>query len=1197
MITDAQFIQWLKSGSAQIVVLAEPRYGYQRSGAPAEGIYYWADKPFKTKPHLGDVENIAYADVIDTAPDFERGIDTSGRGLTSVGSLGLSNADGVLDGLLDSIMDGRACPFYIGDMRWPRLDFRLVNTAIVLTIKSDSDEKMSVQLRDQNLLLDTTIIGDPILTGPNTGKPKPILFGYVLNLDITGYLIDPGLLIYALNSYAMSDFTKVVDVRDSGISLQGTPFEADNTTMTVDIGTDIITRSAHGLVANDIVYFSGEIFAGLEQITQYWVVAADLTANTFKVSRTQNGTPEDITGTTFSGTVSVYKRRWLVDVGAATIQLVSKPIGQVTADIRSAGASGNALLQGIPHVGFQYILDNYTELTAADRDQAAFDALVADEVFDQLLWGYAVLDRMNVIDVLDEIAVLTNSWYSWKADGTLTVGKLDLPSLDDAAVVDTIRQGDIEGEPECENLPIEFGKIIMDARRNVTVQSSGLSAGVSAANMSLWTQGFQLRVKTTDPGLSTYSEGWWRYHKTAIDSSPLETSLYAQTAQAQHIVDEKTALYRPWTRIFRCKVGLDKYMRNPGDAVLSVYPRYSMNAGLKFRVASVKALLTERAVELVLIRQSTPDYLRASSFTKPDPPTDVLAVAGNTLATVTFEPPIADGGSPILEYIVTASPGGAIAKSSLTSIVVGGLTNGTPYTFTVTATNAIGTSLPSAPSNSAMPDITRYAPQPPIIGAPTRGNAQISIVFTPPVDNGGSAILDYTATAVKSPPDAVPLVSVTGAGSPLVVTGLVNGQNYTVKVRARNAIGNSPYSGDSAVAKPATVPSAPAKPGISAGNGNVSVSYVAPNTGGEPITQYTINVYRVSDNVLVGTGTSTTLNKSITGLTNGVAVYAKVLATNVIGNSPLSVVSNNATPDVSLNPPNTPAAPSVTPGNGSVFVDFAAPSDGGSPILDYTISTYLSGSFVKSNTTSGATPTDYTVTGLTNGLTYTFKVRARNAVGSSADSASSASVTPATVPNASGAVISAVAGNGQATITIGGSWSNGGSVCTQVQAKSTPGNITANFSNPGNLGPFGGSVVMTGLTNGVQYTFKVTPTNAIGVGTPTANSNSVTPSAPVHTVTAGDIDAWSMEPSYASGGSSASISGGVGPFTFSWAFIAGGTGITLSGATLQSVTARTTSNTPQFRQGTLRVTVTDAGNSNLQVTKDISVALTVESNL
>jgi hypothetical protein len=87
----------------------------------------------------------------------------------------------------------------------------------------------------------------------------------------------------------------------------------------------------------------------------------------------------------------------------------------------------------------------------------------------------------------------------------------------------------------------------------------------------------------------------------------------------------------------------------------------------------------------------------------PGPPSDVTATAGNSAATVSFKPPKSDGGNPITGYIVASHPMGMKASGKQSPITVKGLANGKTYTFTVSATNSVGTGLDSPPSNCITP--------------------------------------------------------------------------------------------------------------------------------------------------------------------------------------------------------------------------------------------------------------------------------------------------------------------------------------------------------------------------------------------------------------------------------------------------------------------------------------------------------------
>ena len=169
--------------------------------------------------------------------------------------------------------------------------------------------------------------------------------------------------------------------------------------------------------------------------------------------------------------------------------------------------------------------------------------------------------------------------------------------------------------------------------------------------------------------------------------------------------------------------------------------------------------------------------------TIPGAPTGVVVTSGNTTASVAFVAPTNNGGSAITGYTVTTNPGGITATGATSPINVTGLTNGTAYTFTVIATNAVGNSVASTASTAVTPVAPNTVPGAPTGVVATVGNS-VSVSFVAP-NNGGTAITGYTVT---SNPATSP---VTGTTSPIIVTGLTNGTSYTFTVVATNAIGNS----------------------------------------------------------------------------------------------------------------------------------------------------------------------------------------------------------------------------------------------------------------------------------------------------------------------------------------------------------------------------------------------------------------------
>ena len=94
----------------------------------------------------------------------------------------------------------------------------------------------------------------------------------------------------------------------------------------------------------------------------------------------------------------------------------------------------------------------------------------------------------------------------------------------------------------------------------------------------------------------------------------------------------------------------------------------------------------------------------------PQPPANVTATPGNAQATISWTAPTNTGGSPITGYTATASAGGqSCTTTTATSCTISGLTNGTTYDISVTATNAVGVSDPSVVAVTPTSDLVAPA--------------------------------------------------------------------------------------------------------------------------------------------------------------------------------------------------------------------------------------------------------------------------------------------------------------------------------------------------------------------------------------------------------------------------------------------------------------------------------------------------------
>ncbi|MFB2662928.1 Ig-like domain-containing protein, partial [Shewanella mangrovisoli] len=329
----------------------------------------------------------------------------------------------------------------------------------------------------------------------------------------------------------------------------------------------------------------------------------------------------------------------------------------------------------------------------------------------------------------------------------------------------------------------------------------------------------------------------------------------------------------------------------------------------------------------------------------PGAPTGVSAVAGVSSATITFSSPTVTGGSAITEYSVTSSPGGIVQAGASSPITVTGLTNGTQYTFTVTATNSSGTGMASSPSNPVTP----------------RGIQTITF-SNPGAQNFGTT---PTLTAISDSG-----LTPTFTSSTTGVCTITSGGNLTFVTVGICTI-NADQSGDASYL-PATqvsrsftvnaiVPGAPVIGTATAGDAQASVTFTAPaNSGGSVITGYTVTS---NPSGLTGTGAGSPI--TVAGLTNGVAYTFIVTATNSAGTGGASTASNSVTPNGA---PVINGTPKLTVNQGTLYNFAPVATDSPGDSLTFSINQTIS--WLTFNSVTGAlsgTPSNQDV-GVINGI-------------------------------------------------------------------------------------------------------------------------------------------------------------------------------------------------------------------------------------
>lgn len=275
------------------------------------------------------------------------------------------------------------------------------------------------------------------------------------------------------------------------------------------------------------------------------------------------------------------------------------------------------------------------------------------------------------------------------------------------------------------------------------------------------------------------------------------------------------------------------------------------------------------------------------------------------------------------------------------------------------------------------------------------GNQQLTISFTAPSFNGGLTIGNYEyalSTNGGSSYGAWTALSPVDTSSPITIGGLTNGQQYSVKLRAVNALGGGQQSDPlSTNTKPFTTPSAPSISVARQASQTLRITLVSAAQGnGRDVTSYE---YRIKSSGSYGSYialSGTTGPWDIGSLTNGTTYTVQVRGVNQGGGGD----GSNEPSAKPFTVPSKVSTPTSSSGDKSFSITWVAPSDGGSTITGYKVQRSTNGGASWESAIDVGNVLTYAFPSTANGTSYVGRVLAYNAAGDGEYSDASTARTP-----------------------------------------------------------------------------------------------------------------------------------------------------------------------------------------------------------
>ena len=458
---------------------------------------------------------------------------------------------------------------------------------------------------------------------------------------------------------------------------------------------------------------------------------------------------------------------------------------------------------------------------------------------------------------------------------------------------------------------------------------------------------------------------------------------------------------------------------------------------------------------------------------------------------------IAGNGS--VQYSLEKSDDSGVTWTPLSIYLTGtthtdtGLTPLTGYNYRVASVNSAGLSSPSISSNT----VTTFGPSdiPTNLALTALLNAEIKLDWVAPTTTNGAPVTSYNIErSINGSTWSVLVNNVSGLTH--TDTSLTTSQVYYYKVSANNLYGTSGFSASANVMASDVPSQVTGLVATSLQNYEIQLDWTAPNANGYSVSGYTIE--RSTDagstwSVLAADTQNTDVTYTDISLTVSQTYHYKISAINQVGTGLASADANAQAGDI----PNVPVLTLTALPNSVIQSDWTSPTDNGFAITTYQLER-SDDAGVTWNAVTSINANTFQNTGLTNSVSYQYKVSATNQVGTSAFSGAVAMIA-GDIPSQ----VTGLAATTTSNTSIDLAWttpsSNGYAISGYMIESSIDNGVTWSTLVADTQST---SVTYsdTGLTTGTYYTYKISAINPLGTGQASTTSTSHAGDVPDATV-------------------------------------------------------------------------------------------------